>query len=178
MKNNILAILGSSRHDGATARVLNAVTRRLDDHETVDLNTLAIGPYSYDHAHAHDDFPPLAEKMQKARAIIFASPVYWYSMSAQMKTVFDRLTDLTDIYKPIGKSLAGKPMFVVSTGGSPQAPASFVQPFIDTAAYFDMRWGGMLYAPGADTLTPDAKTSAKTFAARIMTTARTCAISG
>ncbi|MEO1134995.1 MAG: NAD(P)H-dependent oxidoreductase [Pseudomonadota bacterium] len=167
MENKTLAILGSSRHDGATARLLSAVTRCLDAHETVDLNTLAIGPYCYDHGRAHDDFLPLAEKMQSAEALIFASPVYWYSMSAQMKTVFDRLTDLTEIYKPTGKALAGKAVFVVATGGSADAPACFIQPFADTAAYFDMRWGGLFYAPGADALTPAQSTAARAFADRI-----------
>lgn len=173
MKNNTLAILGSSRHDGATARLLSAVTQNLDAHETIDLNNLVIGPYSYHHEYADDDFLPLAEKVQAARAVIFASPVYWYSMSAQMKAVFDRLTDLTEIYKPVGKALAGKSMFVVSTGGSPQAPASFVQPFADTAGYFDMRWGGLFYAPGADALTPEQATAAQAFADRIADAAKT-----
>jgi len=82
--------------------------------------------------------------MARADVIVFASPVYWYSMSAQMKTFFDRLTDLTggDL-KPVGKSLAGKTMFVIAAGGSPATPDSFVRPFADTAGYFNMRWGGL-----------------------------------
>jgi len=113
--------------------------------------------------------------MARADVIVFASPVYWYSMSAQMKTFFDRLTDLTggDL-KPVGKSLAGKPVFTIATGGSPSAPDSFVRPFADTAGYFNMRWGGLLYAQGAGELPPETIQAAKNFAGRI----RNAALSG
>lgn len=165
---SILALNGSSRAGGETARLLNAVMTHLDDVELVDLNTLRIGPYSYDHAHADDDFLPLARRMLKARAIILASPVYWYAMSAQMKAFFDRLTDLTDPpFKPLGKQLAGKTMFAVATGGSQTPPLSFAAPFEDTAGYFNMRWGGMLYRPGRDALSAEDKIAARDFAKSI-----------
>ena len=75
--------------------------------------------------------------------------------------------------KPVGKSLAGKTVFVVATGGSPSAPDSFVRPFADTASYFNMRWGGVLYAPGAATLSPETRNAARLFAAHIKDTALT-----
>ncbi len=163
-----LAILGSSRADGETARLLNAVLSHLPHAEMIDLNALQIGPYSYSHANADDDFLPLARAMLKAKAIVLASPVYWYAMSAQMKIFFDRLTDLTDPpYKTIGKQLMGKTLFTVATGGSPQAPECFLPPFEDTAGYFNMRWGGMLYRRGADSLTEQDLAEAKAFADEI-----------
>jgi len=166
--SDILAILGSSRSDGETARLLHETLMHLPGADFHDLGALAIGPYSYDHAHAGDDFLPLAQKMTKARAIVFASPVYWYSMSAQMKAFFDRLTDLTDApWKPVGKSLAGRTMFLVGTGGSDAAPSSFIQPFEDTAGYFDMTWGGALYRPGADELSDEDKLHARAFAKEV-----------
>ncbi|MEZ5894320.1 MAG: NAD(P)H-dependent oxidoreductase [Parvularculaceae bacterium] len=163
-----LAILGSSRPDGETARLLRAVLAHIPGAEVHDLARLVIGPYSYDYAYADDDFLPLARKMPAADAIIFASPVYWYSMSAQMKAFFDRLTDLTDPpHKHIGKSLAGRTMFLVATGGDASPPASFEPPFADTAGYFNMRWGGMLYRKGAGVLSAQDEAAAKEFAARI-----------
>lgn len=163
-----LFILGSSRGDGETARLAGEVRTHLDDADFVDLGDLNIGLYDYEYRNCGDDFLPVAQKMVRTRAIVFASPVYWYSMSAQMKTLFDRLTDLTDPpFKPLGKALAGKRMFVVATGGSPSAPASFVDPFEDTAGYFDMDWGGLLYAQGADALSAETKQAAKDFAMKV-----------
>jgi multimeric flavodoxin WrbA len=167
-----LFILGSSRGDGETALLARAVFRRLvvghrEDAEFVDLGGLNIGPYDYENAHRGDDFLPVAQKMVRAKTIVFASPVYWYSMSGQMKIFFDRLTDLTGPYKPVGKRLADKHMFAIATGGSDAAPDSFVRPFADTADYFEMIWGGLLYAPGAKPLSPAAKAEAAAFAARI-----------
>ncbi|GJL92762.1 flavodoxin family protein [Hyphococcus sp.] len=161
---SILALNGSSRADGDTARLLSAALRPLDDVERFDLDALRIGPYSYEHANADDDFLPLAQRMLKARTIILASPVYWYSMSAQMKALFDRLTDLTDMpYKPLGKQLAGKTMFVVATGSDDAPPVSFAPPFEDTAGYFNMRWGGMLYRAGRDALSAEDILAARSF---------------
>lgn len=165
---SVLALNGSSRAGGETARLLDAVMTPLDDVELFHLGDLRIGPYVYDHANAGDDFLPLARRMLKARAIILASPVYWYSMSAQMKAFFDRLSDLTDPpYKPLGKQLAGKTMFVVATGSRDAPPLSFAAPFEDTAGYFNMRWGGMLYRPGREALSAEDKVAAKEFSALV-----------
>ena len=172
---SVLAINGSSRADGETARLLAAALRPLDNVVQFDLGALRVGPYSYEHANAGDDFLTLARAMLKARAIILASPVYWYSMSAQMKAFFDRLTDLTDPpYKPIGKQLAGKVMFVVAAGGSQSAPLSFAPPFEDTAGYFNMRWGGMLYRRGADALSAEDIAAAREFSERIAGAGEDC----
>ena len=168
----VLFLLGSSRGDGHAARLAREVYGQLvfahrADAEFIDISALNIGPYDYENANRGDDFLPVAQKMFRADAIVFASPVYWYAMSGQMKIFFDRLTDLTDWFKPVGKRLAGRRMFAVSTGGDPEAPASFVHPFEDTASYFNMEWGGHLHAKGADALTPETKAAAKAFAETI-----------
>ncbi len=166
-----LGILGSARNDGKTAALTSAVFQHLDDAAVIDLNDFSIDPYTYDSARGGDDFSALAQLMNEADAIVFASPVYWYSMSGPMKIFFDRLTDLTDHYKPIGKALAGKSAFLIATSNSPEAPACFEPPFADTARYFDMHWGGMLHAkfPDLQQLPADVAEHARTFAAAIQT---------
>lgn len=171
-KQRIIGVLGSSRADGNTVKLADMVFGGLDDAKLIDLTPLAIGPYSYDKIHEGDDFHALALAMANADTIVFASPVYWYSMSAQMKAVFDRMTDMTDIYKQLGKSLAGKSMFVISTGSGPDAPDSFVRPFADTAGYFKMKWGGVLYAPGGDLNSEKAHNAARIFASQIAASIR------
>jgi len=146
--SEILGILGTSNNDGNTRALARAVFEDLPDAELINLSDLEIAPYDYQHRQGGDDFIALAEKMTAAKAVVFASPVYWYAMSTQMKTFFDRLTDLTDYAKPIGKSLGGKSAFLIATGGSPAPPASFEPPFAETARYFNMNWGGMLYGQG------------------------------
>lgn len=41
-----------------------------------------------------DDAPAIAEKMKEADVIAFATPVYYYSICGQLKTMFDRANSL------------------------------------------------------------------------------------
>ena len=41
-----------------------------------------------------DDAPAIVEKMHDADAICFATPIYYYEMSGQMKTLLDRANPL------------------------------------------------------------------------------------
>lgn len=140
-----LGIIGTSRSGGQTAQLVREVFSGLDDGQIIDLNALNIGYFDYDYGNQGDDFLPIAQMMMRAETIVLASPVYWYTMSAQMKAFIDRFNDLTGPYKPLGKRLAGKRLYLVATGAQPTVPNSFDQPFVDLANYFDMRWGGMLY---------------------------------
>jgi multimeric flavodoxin WrbA len=64
--------------------------------------------------HIQDDMQELFEKMLAADGIIFGTPVYFYAMSGQAKTVIDRTTSLG---RP-GRSLANKVGGVVAVAGS------------------------------------------------------------
>ncbi len=44
----------------------------------------------------HDDAIAIAEKMHDADCILFATPIYYYEMSGQMKTLLDRVNSLYD----------------------------------------------------------------------------------
>lgn len=171
-KPRIVGFLGSSRSDGNTAKLAGLVFNQLNDAALIDLGPLSIGPYSYDNAYEGDDFLSLAQAMARANTIVFASPVYWYSMSAPMKMLFDRMTDMTGLYKPLGKALAGKSMFALATGGGPSAPDSYTRPFADTAGYFKMKWGGVLYSPGGEVDSLQAQHAAHVFAMQIAASAQ------
>ena len=166
----VLGLIGSSRRRGNTSVLAEAVFARLRAKgRLIDLNALSIAPYDYDHRHHRDDFLPVAREMSRARAIVFASPVYWYAMSAQMKILFDRLSDLTETHKPLGRALAGKTAFALATSSGDGLPPDFERPFSETARYFDMRWGGLLHAYfDADGALPaEAALRAGAFAAKI-----------
>jgi NAD(P)H-dependent FMN reductase len=102
-----LVILGSARPDGDTRRAVDIAFPP----GTADVAVLphhAIGGYDYGHFNAEDAFGAVADAMQAATTIVFATPVYWYAMSAPLNIFFDRLTDLTENRKAQGKLLAGK----------------------------------------------------------------------
>ncbi len=120
-----IIVFGSSRSNGRTLEAIKMIT---DDALIVDLNTLKISPYDYEHRNIDDDYLPLMKKVVEHDLIILATPVYWYSMSAQMKTFIDRLNDLLEVGKDIGRKLRGKRLFVIASLGT-SMPKGFEEPF-------------------------------------------------
>jgi multimeric flavodoxin WrbA len=128
-----------------------------------------LGGYDYGHANAGDDFAEIAEAMVAAQTIVFATPVYWYAMSAPLKIFFDRLTDLTENLKAQGKALAEKQVWLIATGTDDALPEGFEIPFARTADYFGMMYRGVAYLyTGADTgLRASGEIALRAFAARL-----------
>jgi multimeric flavodoxin WrbA len=105
-----MILLGSSRKNGNTVFASRILARETGA-ELFELNNFFIGFYDYENRNSGDDFILLAEKMADADYLIFATPVYWYAMSAQMKVFPDRFTDLIMIRKILGRKLAGNAPF-------------------------------------------------------------------
>lgn len=66
-------------------------------------------------------------------------------MSAQLKTFFDRFTDLLTIKKELGKKLKGMPISVIATGTDEAMPLSFTQQFESISDYLGFQLGSQLY---------------------------------
>lgn len=147
---NPIIIFGSSRSDGHTLKAIKTVIQDTPI-PIVDLRDLNIAQYDYTYANAKDDFIPLAEKMVRYNPIILATPVYWYSMSASLKTFIDRWSDLLDIRKDIGRRLAGKDLYVISSYGE-SIPRGFEDAFSQTCEYLDMQYRGCYYFYSGDNL--------------------------
>ena len=139
-----LVILGSARPDGETRRAVDLAFPP-GTAELVVLPNFSFGGYDYRHFNANDAFGHIAPKMAEADKIVFATPVYWYAMSAPLKIFFDRLTDMTENLKMLGKSLAGKPVWMIATGVEEILPEGFEVPFARTADYFGMIYRGCAY---------------------------------
>ncbi len=138
-----VVIMGSSRSQGETRRAIDiAFANKLD---CFDLRTHTIAPYDYDYANKNDDFLGIIDQLLPRRAIIFATPVYWYAMSAQLKTFFDRFSDLVRVEKPKGRALAGKDIWLLTTCTDATLPQGFEVPFHNTAKYLDMNYRGAAY---------------------------------
>ena len=142
-----IVIFGSARGDGDTKAAVLQVLHGIA-YDFIDLATLQISAYDYEHKNQNDDFLPLVEKMVTYDDIILATPVYWYAASAQMKTFIDRWSDLLSIRKELGRKLAGKNLFVISSysADSQASRVSFETPIQMTCAYMNMVYGGCFYA--------------------------------
>jgi len=143
MKGTI--ILGSSRSNGNTSKIAHQLVDSNPDFKLVDLNTKKISYYDYEHENIDDDFIPTIEDILKDDLIIFVTPVYWYTMSAIMKTFFDRLSDLLTVRKDLGRKLRGMKVATVSCNSDPQIDDLFYRPFRESARYLGMEYLGDLH---------------------------------
>lgn len=134
-------ILGSSRSDGNTAKIVE-LFRSTFEADLIDLAKLNISYYDYEHRNRDDDFLPTMRKILEYDLVIFATPVYWYSMSATLKTFFDRISDCLKIEKETGRKLRGKKMAAIACGSEETVTEGFFVPFSSTAEYLGMKYLG------------------------------------
>ncbi len=141
---SIVAILGSSNSHGNTRKLCDECIQAAGA-DLIDLNDLAISPWDYQGKNVDDGFTQVTEKLLRATDIVFCTPVYWYAMSAQMKTLFDRFSDLITRRKRVGRLLADKRTWLLVSGFDPLLPEGFEVPFKRTSEYFNMIYSGSLY---------------------------------
>ena len=141
----ILIIMGTSNSHGNTRKIVDAIITKTNA-DFIDLNTYKVSYFDYEHGNKADDFVKIATQMVQYEQIIFATPIYWYAMSAQLKTFFDRMTDLLTIHKPLGRQLRkGKKMFLIACSSDSVEYEGFIMPFKNTAEYLGMEYGGHLH---------------------------------
>ncbi|MBL4881584.1 MAG: NAD(P)H-dependent oxidoreductase [Oleispira sp.] len=144
--NKTIAVFGSSRRNGNTGKLIDIIAKQLNI-EVIDLSLKIISPFDYEHKNLDDDFLPLMDYILKFENIIFVSPVYWFAMSAPMKTFVDRFSDFLSVeeLKGKGRKLRGKFGYVVSTSISEEIDNSFINSFSDTFQYLGMENGGFIH---------------------------------
>ena len=150
-----IALFSSSRRHGNTGRLIDRLAGELHI-GVIDLAERDLSPYDYEHRNRGDGFEALIGQLLDFDQIIFASPVYWYSVSAPMKVFIDRLSDLLDLeeLREQGRRLRGKQAFVACTSVCEEAAPAFVGALCDTFSYLGMRFGGLLHANCADGYEP------------------------
>ena len=101
--SRIVVLVGSVRRDGNTELLAKAFAEGAGKHHEVELVSVAdyrINPcrgcnYCYtsegNRCIQQDDMPAIYEKLRQADMVVIASPVYFYGISAQLKTLVDRL---------------------------------------------------------------------------------------
>ncbi len=100
---NIVVLSGSPRKGGNTAIMVGAFKEGAESAghtvEVVDVAAKKIAPccackYCYSHGGdcaIPDDMTEVREALKRADMVTFASPVYWFDISAQLKLAIDRM---------------------------------------------------------------------------------------
>ena len=150
-----IALFASSRRNGNTGQLMDRITSELGI-EVVDLATKRMSAYDYEHRNRDDDFEELMKRALAFDQLIFATPVYWYSVSPPMKVFLDRISDFLDLPDLLddGRRLRGKEAYVVCTSIYDEVPSSFMSAFLETFDYLGMRFGGVAHANCRDGYIP------------------------
>ncbi len=162
----ITSLLGSARKSGNTATILGWVEDELQTmgHQVqrISLNSLSIHgclgcakckekPEAIACVQ-NDDAIAVLETMISSDVVLFASPLYFWGFSAQIKAIIDRSYALTVNYHRPGHAslMAGKRIGLLATGGGPfekNAEGMFAA-FDRIAGFFLAQNQGELYVGG------------------------------
>ncbi len=117
-----IIILNGSPRKGNTVTAINAFVEGAKENneiEILDTDRLNVSPCKgcgacqcYKGCVATDDSNSVVDKIISADLIVFATPVYWWGMTAQLKTVLDKCYCK-------GAYIKGKKLGTLIVGGSP-----------------------------------------------------------
>ncbi|QKS73333.1 flavodoxin family protein [Paenalkalicoccus suaedae] len=136
----MMALLGSARRGGNTEylvdRALEGIVCKkvhLLDYEInpiVDQRHTAGGFEEVD-----DDYEALFKEFMEQDIILFATPLYWFGMSAQMKLFFDRWSQyMRDDRYQFAERMKQKKAYVIITGENPP-PKTAALPLVQQFQY-------------------------------------------
>ncbi len=150
-----IALFSSSRRHGNTGQLIDRIASELNI-EIVDLGSLRISPYDYEHRNRNDDFEPLMSRVLAHDQVIFATPIYWYGVSPAMKVFLDRISDFLELPDLLseGRRLRGKTAYVVCTSISDEPSAAFIGAFQETFGYLGMHFGDLVHVNCQDGYQP------------------------
>ncbi|MFI1027580.1 flavodoxin family protein [Streptomyces sp. NPDC020951] len=185
---SFLFVLGSSRPDGNTESLARKAAEQLPADVEQTWISLAAHPLPdfADLRHDSDHVRPtegstalLLDATLAATDIVIASPLYWYSVSAQTKRYLDHWSGwLRTPGLDFKATLAGRTLWGVTVlaDDQPLVADPLVGTLNNSAAYLKMRFGGVLLGNGSkpDDVLKDteALTRAKTFFAQEAPVAR------
>lgn len=139
MKKKGVIIQSSARSQGNTSMVVSYLNTSLD-FDIINLNEYSIGHYQYELPSQEDDFRELFIKIvNEYDCLVFATPIYWYTMSGHLKVFFDRISDFLSKDKRYARQLANKIMAVISCGSDDEIFQGFLMPFEQTAKYLNLK---------------------------------------
>ena len=155
----VIIVLGSPRKKGNSATLAKKIAQAAKaagaDVETFYLHGMKIRPCTACDACKKDiktdcviddDMRPLYPKLRAADALVIASPIYWFTVSAQTKLFMDRCYALGDSRD---YALAGKRIGIVLTYADPDpfvsGAGNALRMFQDACRYTGMELVGSVY---------------------------------
>lgn len=161
-ERTFLFVLGSTRTDGNTEQLARRAAEQLPEgvrQEWVRLTDLPLPDFE-DLRHTGDgSFPEPAGNARRlldatlgATDVVIASPLYWYSLSTPAKLYLDHWSAWLEAPELDFKArMGGKTLWGVTALA--EDDRSVADPLAGvlrhTAAYMDMRWGGLLLGNGS-----------------------------
>ncbi len=137
-----IIINGSSKPKGNTFKMVERLKEQLEA-DVLDLTTKNIQAFDYTFENQNDDFnQTMHHLLDHYDNIIFATPVYWYTMSGLLKNFIDRFTDGLLHDKALGRKFENKSMAALACGSSKEPIEGFFIPFQKTAVYLKMNYLG------------------------------------
>jgi multimeric flavodoxin WrbA len=91
-----------------------------------------------------DDMPPILDALRKADALVLASPVYYWGVTAQLKLVIDRFYALLQV----GMSVQRAALLMTCGDPSESAADPSIAMFRRICAYLKWEEAGIIIAPG------------------------------
>ncbi len=156
MTKKIAVLSGSPRIDGNTARLTEALIEgaKTAGKEVTPFRVagLRIGGcrgcgYCFKSQGVcvqKDDMPPILDALRQADALVLASPVYYFGLTAQLKLVIDRFFALLKVGMPVKRAA----LLLTCGDASEAAAASSVSMFRQICAYQKWEEARVIIAPG------------------------------
>jgi len=155
--SNVLIVNGSPRKNGNCHYLIESLVKGIKENggtpEIVNLQKLKISPCDAcesclkDKSKGcikHDDMTDLYPKIKNSSSIVFASPTYWFNISAQTKLFVDRLYAIHE------SGLNGKKIGVILTYGDKDVFTSggvnALRSFQDICNYVNAKLVGIVHA--------------------------------
>ena len=160
----ILVVMGSPRKEGNSATLAKQVAAAAEasgaEVESVYLHDMEVSPCTAcdlcrddtaTECVIDDRMTSLYPKLRSADVLVIASPIYWFTMSAQTKLFMDRCYALGG---PQGNALKGKQIAIVLTYADPDPFSSgavnALRAFQDGFKYVGAQIVGMIYGSASE----------------------------
>ena len=159
---NILILLGSRREDGNSTRLAytlaDAASRTGAAVQSIRVPALEIAPCDgcgdcwrqpTEPCVLHDDMDSVYPLLRAADVLVFATPLHFYTWSAPLKTLIDRLYCLTPTQR---RNLKGKRTVLLATAADdrPAAFAGVRSTFRLVAGFMGWKSTGEILVPGVE----------------------------
>ena len=156
MSKNIVVLTGSPRRGGSTDRLTAAFIegaesagKKVMSFHVADMNIAGCLGCNYCFGTKGvcvliDDMRTVLEAIKQADALVLASPIYYFSVSAQLKLAVDRTYALISVGAPVKKAA----LLVTCGDGSVKAAEGAVVTYKAICSYSKWEDAGIIVAPG------------------------------